>query len=242
MLKFIGSGSCFNTKLGNNSAYFIENNDLFLLDCGGDVFPKIKYIIDKNNFNNINVFITHPHSDHIGSLPDLIFYAYFVKQQKIILICPDLNIIKLLQFMGVAEDFYNFEYQFGTIENNYYFKNNYVITPHMVKHDPRLNGKCFGFEFRSKDFKFYYSGDSCNIPKDIINELEQGEIDIIYQDVSSQDYEGNIHLSFKQLKDLIKPEYRNKVYLMHLDEMFDKDRAKYLGFNLVENEIINQTR
>lgn len=42
-LKFIGTGSAFNTKLGSNSAYLKNNNSVILFDCGGDVFSKLKY-------------------------------------------------------------------------------------------------------------------------------------------------------------------------------------------------------
>ena len=45
MLKFIGTGSCFNYKMGNNSAYYIHNVNgkkrFILFDCGEDVFHKI---------------------------------------------------------------------------------------------------------------------------------------------------------------------------------------------------------
>ena len=37
-LQFLDKGAAFNPKEGNNSAYFIENNQLFLIDCGESVF------------------------------------------------------------------------------------------------------------------------------------------------------------------------------------------------------------
>lgn len=40
-LSFIGRGAAFNSKEGNNSAFFIENNQLFLIDCGENIYERI---------------------------------------------------------------------------------------------------------------------------------------------------------------------------------------------------------
>lgn len=39
-LKFIGNDSGFGDK--NNSAYFEQNNELFIIDCGFTIFNEIK--------------------------------------------------------------------------------------------------------------------------------------------------------------------------------------------------------
>ena len=43
-LNFIGTGSCFNTEFGNNSAYYFDEvaNSLLVIDCGEDVFSKLR--------------------------------------------------------------------------------------------------------------------------------------------------------------------------------------------------------
>lgn len=231
MLTFLGTGSCFNTKLGNNSAYFIDNNILYLLDCGGDVFGKIKDVIDSNPITDVYVFITHLHSDHVGSLPDLIFYMYFKKNKEIKLICLDSNIFKLLRFMGVIDKYYDYRY---TFQNNPI--GNYTMTPFTVEHDKTLYGKCYGYLFMKDNFKFYFSGDSKNIPNNILKMLENKELNLLYQDVSTFNYENSIHLSLDELCELIKPEYRDRVWCMHLDEYFDGEKVKNLGFNVVNKE------
>ncbi len=40
-LTFLGSGACFYPALHNTSAYFIYNNNLFLLDCGETVYQRL---------------------------------------------------------------------------------------------------------------------------------------------------------------------------------------------------------
>ena len=42
MLKFIGTGSAFNTELGNTSAYIKQNKTLLLIDAGPTVFARAK--------------------------------------------------------------------------------------------------------------------------------------------------------------------------------------------------------
>ena len=80
MLKFIGIGSCFNSKYGNTSAYYFDEAEqsLFLIDCGETVFSELDKRGMLKMLKDITVLITHLHSDHIGSLPSLIFYAKFV--------------------------------------------------------------------------------------------------------------------------------------------------------------------
>ena len=87
-LHFLGRGNSSNAKEGNTAAYFIDNNELFLIDCGETVFSKIIKLELLNNIKEIHVFITHTHSDHIGSLGSLIMYCYFNIKIKLNIILP----------------------------------------------------------------------------------------------------------------------------------------------------------
>ena len=80
MLKFIGIGSAFNTKLGNTSAYIKENGVLLLLDCGELTFDRILNMNLLDDVNEVHVAVTHCHPDHIGSLGSFIFYCHFITQ------------------------------------------------------------------------------------------------------------------------------------------------------------------
>lgn len=75
LLKFIENGSCFNTDFGNNSTYYIDkkNQSLLLIDCGESIFERIMKHKLLENIKDIDILITHMHTDHIGSLFSLLF-------------------------------------------------------------------------------------------------------------------------------------------------------------------------
>ena len=109
MLKFLGVGSCFNTEMGNTSAYYIENGKLTLFDCGETVFDAIKRKKLLDGIDNVNVFITHLHSDHVGSLPSLIFYLHFYKKIVPTIWFPNHEIVKFLKLGNVPAIFYEYK-------------------------------------------------------------------------------------------------------------------------------------
>ena len=80
MLKFLGIGSCFNFDMGNTSAYYIDNKEktMLLFDCGETVFSELGKKGLLSDLEKATVIITHLHSDHVGSLPSLIFYFHYV--------------------------------------------------------------------------------------------------------------------------------------------------------------------
>lgn len=87
-LNFLGRGAAFNPKEGNTSAFFIDNNELFLIDCGESIFKEIIENNILNNIEKINIMITHTHCDHIGSIGSLIMYSYYKLNNKVNIIVP----------------------------------------------------------------------------------------------------------------------------------------------------------
>jgi metal-dependent hydrolases of the metallobeta-lactamase superfamily len=79
ILKNIGKDSGFGDN--NNSWYIEENNNLTIIDAGFTVFNEIKHRFDLSTFNNINIVITHLHTDHSGSLPQIVIYAYYIHKK-----------------------------------------------------------------------------------------------------------------------------------------------------------------
>ncbi|MFB5758900.1 MBL fold metallo-hydrolase [Paenibacillus medicaginis] len=237
MFKFIGTGSAFNTRLGNNGAFIKKDNILFMIDCGSSTFERIV----KNNLlegvERVIVLITHTHPDHIGSLGDLAFYTYYnikpMFEKKLVVFSHYDHVLgHLLNGMGVTEDVYDLV-QFD--KGGGYHLEDFHILFDTVKVDHVQELSCFGYIIEYEGETSYYSGDSYMIPDNIIDLHKQGKFDYFYQDVSSADYDGNVHLSLKKLSELIESQYRDNVFCMHLDGGFVSENAYQLGFNVVES-------
>nr|DAX85628.1 MAG TPA: RNaseZ [Caudoviricetes sp.] len=226
-LKFLGRGSAFNTKEGNTAAYIKQDSHLLLIDCGENIFERMVNNNLLDGIEKVDVLITHLNSDHVGSLSSLIYYCCFIKKFKVNVYFPSYELQELLKLMGHKREEYNF-YRVISIKKI----GNIAIMPMKVSHIETMN--CYSYFIRiynEHDKWIYYSGDSNKITLD--NE-DLVELDEIYQDTSSADYEGNVHLSLKKLCETIPVEYRHKVYCMHIDKDELIKNAKNEGFNVVE--------
>lgn len=244
MLKFVGTGSAFNTALGNNSAYIKEGNKLFLIDCGSANFHRMKESGFLDDVEEIHVYVTHTHADHVGSLADLIFYMYYCKGEHkprvTVYAVGSIEINLYLELNGVKEDTYNkdFHYKYhpfneeDTVEID---EMEISFVAYKTSHVEELPS--YGLVMGNRiDERAVYTGDTNMLSININKAFEEEVLCYLYVDTCSQDYEGNVHLSLLKLHQTVKQEHRHKVWCMHLDEKFDKELAKSLGFNVAEVE------
>ena len=101
-LTFLGKDSGFGKN--NNSAYYIEKNELTIIDCGFSVFEKIKEKPNLEQYNSINIIITHLHNDHSGYLSQLILYLWFVLGKKATILSQCQNIQQYLDITGTPRN------------------------------------------------------------------------------------------------------------------------------------------
>lgn len=241
MLKFIGSGSAFNTKLGNNSAYHKNESELLLIDCGSNIFHIIKESNLLEGIDNVIVLITHCHADHVGSLADLILYTYYshgeFAKSKVTVYSPfDTNVDELLKINGCLEGIHFDIKLLGNSEpvkiDSLKLSFNFNKTSHVKELE------AYSLNLLIKDLLIFYSADSDGeyFKDDITPTIRLDYYDVLYLDTCKADYSGNVHLSLRELCELVPVEYRYKVWCMHLDEGFDRVEAEELGFNVVKNE------
>ena len=231
-LKFLGRGAAFYPVLGNTSAYDICDNNLFLIDCGETIFKKLFEKDIFNKINNIYVFITHTHSDHIGSLSTLILYCDHKFNIKTKIVIPKENkyldsIKNILNGMGVDEDAYEFINDID-LDNKFDLFDNirYVETTHSD------HITSYSIIFEKDNRVIYYSGDTNELDtvKGIIH--DDKNIDKIYIETCSERLDG--HIYYEDLLEVIPKSLRDRVYCMHLDNLDFVEELRDNGFNVVE--------
>lgn len=232
MLNFIGTGSAFNTELGNNSAFVKNNDSLILIDCGGTVFHRLQELSLLDGIQNLYIVITHTHPDHIGSLGDLIFYSYYILKKRPTIFFPSKELLKgILVSIGVTAEMYNINSSEKIDVKDTQFRDFSIefVPVHHVDTIP-----AYGFVIKFNKKSLYYSGDAKDLSTKIIERVMNGEIDKIYQDTCGLDYEGNNHLSLRKLSSIVPKELRSRVYCMHLDKHITEKDIEDNGFNVIK--------
>ena len=235
-LKFLGRGSAFNTKEGNTSAYFIKDNIFFLLDCGETVFHtltannKFKNIIEQNNIKDVQIYITHLHSDHVGSLSSLIYYCYYVLG-----ITPKIHhphkesgaytyfiLNQLLRMQGHDD-----EYEFEKYPHR-------IIFEQPLEHVDGLNSYGYTICLHEGANNIFYSGDCKELPESVLLNINKGFYKEVYLECSINP--SAVHMSIEYLDEVICRDIsvREKIYLMHIDSQELISIAKQFGFKVVE--------
>lgn len=236
MLNFIGTGSAFNVELGNNSAYYKWDNKILIIDCGSSIFERILRQRLLDDVDEIHVVITHTHSDHVGSLGDLVLYSYFshgnLMEKCLTIYSPySTGVQDVLKANGCIKDIH---YSRGIANTPHWYAidEDFDCIMTLNKHVDEIHTFDVFLSVHGKSI--YYSSDTSELDEGIVGLINSDRIDYAYIDTSGMDYEGNVHLSFDKLCDTIKLDYRHKVWCMHLDKAFSKGRAWGAGFNVAE--------
>lgn len=226
MLNFLGVGSCFNVQMSNTSAYYIDNDKLILIDCGESVFERIVHENLMDGIKHVDIYITHLHSDHVGSLPSFIFYLKFGFLIKPNVYFPSDDIVKFLKLGNVPDDMYNFIKLTNNPDNLYVIKQKHTIVEEAYGYVMKIGGKWI-----------FYSGDA-NSFNLICKPVESGfyledkniVVSHIYHDVTRHLNDAHVNI-FELLKHFPR-DMRSRVTLMHFDDGKTIEIAKEYGFQI----------
>ncbi len=199
ILKFLGRDSGFGKY--NNSAYFEYNNKFFLIDCGYTVFNIIKDKFKFEEYEEINIIITHLHNDHAGSLSQFVLFLWFTLNKKAIIISKCSKIKEYLDITGVPEEAYIIEEKIDDFE--------FIKT----KHSPYLD--TYGFNIKINNKSIVFTSDTSTIEPFLPYIKNCNEL---YIDVSKS---GGVHIKIDDVTKLLE-EIKNcgtKVFLMHIDDL-----------------------
>ena len=229
-LKFLGRGSAFCPQMGNNSAFFTEKENLFLIDCGENIFERILKAELLQNKPQLYIFITHTHPDHVGSLGSLLFYMYYACQKKAKIVLASDKQKKLFEkyfsCIGVREEHYEFILP-KDIEN--LFSSFSSVEFYQTQHSKGM--LAYNIAFKTSGGVVFYSGDTGNL-KNLKRIMKSESVEKIYTEAqpSSSNVDGHLKISTIE-KELAK--VKEKIFLMHLNPLTMQE-AKEKGFKLVE--------
>lgn len=210
MLKFLGRGSAFTDE--HNSAYFIENDELVLIDCPMSAFMRLN---DKNLalFDHIYVLVTHTHGDHSGGIGMLIDLLQFSVKTPITIVAPSKEVeADLFYLLSRIEGCSSSWYELINIED---LDKDWFVRAIPTTHTEELEGKCFGFQLKVEGRNVVYTGDTNTlIPYE--SYIEKGTY--LYCEISA--YKSPVHLYCTEIHNKIKEYVASgvNVYLMHMDD------------------------
>lgn len=254
-LKSLGFGSAFNSQeYGNNSWYFIEKDKVFMIDCGYTVFNTFR---EKglDNYKEINIIITHMHTDHVGSLGTLIEWMYYVKGFKVNILSHNTlkrDLFDYLLISGIEESMFNLEVTpYG---KGYINKDSIEIIFEKVKHVPQIKTYSITLIRNSTDM-IIYSGDTTEKFQSgndslfrhyswFMDRYPELRLEGLYLDVSLNgssvhaNYYKNIMGTCDMLDEDLK-RFNTKVVIMHLDdtvENYKKKLTRQDGYPLIIGE------
>ncbi len=236
ILHFLGCGAAFNPSLGSTAAYVREGDRLLLLDCGESVFERLLrgHVLD--GVRELNIALSHLHSDHCGSLGSTVLYARFSLHAEVRLLMPPgeetyaASVRTLLGFYGVPEDAWRMMVPAGLKPFQAVRSLRYVRTDH----DPRMI--CFSFELETPAGGIFYSADTRTTAQMEAFIASHSRIAAIYMEMAETDTPGSIHLPLARLQAALPKELRGKTFLMHLASSRCEDLAREAGFSVVRAE------
>ena len=172
MLFFAGRGSAFAEE--HNSAFFIEKQELVLLDCPASAFQKYK-TLNFEHIRHIYILVTHTHGDHAGGIGLMISFMWFAVKKKIpvTVVAPSERVRKNLYTLLTRIEGCEKEW-FELLRADEIHKN-WLIEAIPTIHASQLDGKCFGWHLKVNHKNIIYTGDTATLTP-YLPYLEKGSI------------------------------------------------------------------
>ncbi|WP_297957945.1 YqiA/YcfP family alpha/beta fold hydrolase [uncultured Ruminococcus sp.] len=211
LLMFLGRGSAFADE--HNSAFFVEDNELVLIDCPATSYQKVKKM-NWEQYDNIYILITHTHGDHSGGVGTMLQYVWFASymKKKVTIVAPSEEVkedllLLLMRIEGCEQAWFN-------IITADELDKKWFISAVPTIHVKPLEGKCFGYHLNIRGNNVVYTGDTATL-EPFRPLLKNGSF--LYTEAAF--YKSEVHLC---LKDML-PEFIRltdggvHIYIMHLD-------------------------
>ena len=108
MLKFFGRGNAFADQ--HTSAYFVDGNDLIIIDCSVSSFQRLNNRT-LSKYDHIYVLVTHTHGDHVSGIGLFIDLMHFALNKPVTIVAPNEAVKTDLRYLlknleGCGDDWY----------------------------------------------------------------------------------------------------------------------------------------
>jgi ribonuclease BN (tRNA processing enzyme) len=220
-LTFLGTGSAFSKKFGNNSAVLTIGDKNLLIDCGRTTPNDLES--SKFCWGDFDaIFVTHLHGDHVYGLEEAGFVGRYVLRQKPHIIFPhkkiksDLweKVLKGTMIQGDLDRNMTFEdyftYEIIDDKQQYFEFNGVMISVFSTQHVK--NKKSYGLIIGEYDYVVYTSDSLFDL--EMITAFHNGGAQKIFHDCQMVGYKGQVHASLDELSTLPE-DIREKVVIMH---------------------------
>ncbi len=208
MLTFLERGSAFSDE--QNCAFFTDGSDLVLTDLSMSGFHKLRRR-GMEGTGHIYVLVTHTHSDHVGGIPMLIHYAFYVWHVPVTVGAPSEVVGKQLKtLISELDGCADAAYEIVDAASLKWVKR--VI---LTEHAPSLDGRCFGYQLDIGGRNVIYTGDTSTLEKFL--PYIDGDT-VLYTEAASR-FSG-VHLHLEKAIGTLRTlsESGTEIYLMHLDD------------------------
>ena len=239
-ITFLGTGSAFSKKFGNNSAVISVGDKNLLIDCGRTT-PDDLYKSEFTWSNIDAIFITHLHGDHIYGLEEAGLYGRYILNRKPHIIFPhakvknDLweKVLKGTMMQGdlkrnMTFDDY-FTYEIVDDREQYFEFNGVMFSVFTTQHVH--NKKSYGLVIGEYNY-IVYTSDTL-FDEDMIKAFADDGAIAIFHDCQMIDYEGKVHASLNELASL-PLSIRKLITIMHYGDDLEENylNVKDLGLSI----------
>lgn len=247
-LFFIGTGSAFSKKYFQTNFLIVKGNEHILVDCGTLCAYALEKVYNTPVTSIQNIFVTHPHADHIGSLEEFALTGRYVAKRKLNLIIND-KFKKILWKQSVKgglhyseaghmklDDYFNqikpeliakkpfeiYETNIGSI-NLKIFRSRHITTK---AHNLRRSQISYGVLI---DNRILFTGDSQFRPEYLEYFQNRYPLELIIHDCDVSGYAEGVHASYRQLETL-DAATKAKMLLVHYNSSAEKKTPENDGF------------
>ncbi|MCQ2576801.1 MAG: MBL fold metallo-hydrolase [Treponema sp.] len=247
-LFFVGTGSAFTKRNFQTNLFIIKGQDHILVDCGTLCPYALETAYNTPVKEVSNLFVTHPHADHIGGVEELALIGCYVKKQKLNFIITDKLKKKLwneslrggCQFSEDGK--MNFDDYFNQLKPALIQKKPYEIyeinvgsinlkiirTRHITTRADSLKNSQLSYGIII-DNKIFFTGDTQFNKHQLEWVTTAYPIETIFADCDVGGYAEAVHESYNQLKTL-DVEMRQKMYLCHYNKQAESVNPEADGF------------